>query len=139
MSTLTGWDVPAGRWVALRWTSVWEDQVALRPILDTSAARVVTRDARVGARRAIVQRGAVGRWDLRDLGAAHLHGSAHLAVRTREGDVGAGVVAGDVIVVGGYGAEEGAVLEQAVGIILEVQSASTTLVVRGGRGVQMEG
>ena len=78
--------------------------------------------------------------DLRDLGAAHLHGSAHLAVRTREGDVGGGVVAVDVIVLGGYGAEEGAVLEQAVGTSTEVQSASTiALVVRGGRGVQMEG
>ena len=124
MSTLTGWDVPAGRWVALRWTSVWEDQVALRLILDTSAARVVTRDACVGARRAIVQRGAGGGWDLRDLGAAHLHGSAHLAVRTREGDVGGGVAADDVIVVGRYGAEEGAVLEQAVGRRGKVQSAS---------------
>ena len=86
-------------------------------------------------------------WDLRDLGAAHLHGSAHLAVRTREGDVGGGVVAGDVIVLGGYGAEEGAVLEQAVGRAQlgtrpEVQSASITilaLAVRGGRGVQMKG
>ena len=86
-----------------------------------------------------------GGWDLRDLGAAHLHGSAHLAVRTREGDVGGGVGAGDVI--GGVWVErwveefeEGAVLEQAVGIRAEVQSASTTgLVVRGGRGVQMEG
>jgi hypothetical protein len=69
-----------------------------------------------------------------------LHGSAHLAVRTREGDVGAGIVAGDVIVLGGYGAEEGAVLEQAVGIRVEVQSASTiALVVKGGRGGQMEG
>jgi hypothetical protein len=77
--------------------------------------------------------------DLRDLGAAHLHGSAHLAVRAREGDVGVGVVAGDVIVLGGYGAEEGAVLEQAVGTRAEVESASSnTLVVRGGRGVQME-
>ena len=79
-------------------------------------------------------------WDLRDLGAAHLHGSAHLAVRTREGDVGGGVAAGDVIVLWRYGAEEGAVLEQAVGVRVEVQSASTNaLVVRGGRGVQMEG
>jgi hypothetical protein len=68
-----------------------------------------------------------------------LHGSAHLAVRTREGDVGGGVGAGDVIVLGGYGAEEGAVLEQAVGTRVEVQSASIALVVRGGRGVQMEG
>ena len=126
--------------MALWWTSVWEDQVALRLILDTSAPRVVTRDACVGARRAIVQRGAGGGWELRDLGAAHLHGSADLAVRTREGDVGGGVVAGDVIVLGRYGAEEGAVLEQAVGIRGEVQSASSiALVVRGGRGVQMEG
>jgi hypothetical protein len=80
-------------------------------------------------------------WDLRDLGAAHLHGSAHLAVRTREGDVGGGVVADDVIVLGRYSAEEGAVLEQAVGIRVDPQSASSTLalVVRGGRGVQMEG
>ena len=85
-------------------------------------------------------RGAGGGWELCDLGAAHLHGSAHLAVRTREGDVGGGAVAGDVIVVGGYGAEEGAVLEQAVGTRVEEQSASTMgLEVRGGRGVQMEG
>ena len=133
MSTLTGWDVPAGRWVALRWTSVWEDQVALRLILDTNAARVVTRDACVGARRAIVQCGAGGGWDLRDLGAAHLHGSAHLTVRTREGDVGGGVEADDVIVVGRYGAEEGAVLEQAVGTRVEEQSASSI-----ARGVSIE-
>ena len=87
-----------------------------------------------------ISSGAGGGWDLRDLGAAHLHGSAHLAVRTREGDVGGGVGAGDVIVVRGYGAEEGAVLEQAVGIRVEVQSASTSaLLVRGGRGGQMEG
>ena len=36
-------------------------------------------------------------WELRDLGAAHLHRSAHLAVCTREGDVGGGVTAEDVI------------------------------------------
>jgi hypothetical protein len=71
---------------------------------------------------------------LRDLGAAHLHGSAHLAVRTREGDVGGGVGTGDVIVLWRYGAEEGAVLEQAGGLRIEVQSASSLLVVRGGGG-----
>ena len=76
--------------------------------------------------------GACEGWDLRDLGAAHLHGSAHLAVRTREGDVGGGVPAGEVIVVWRHGAEEGAVLEQAVGTRPEEQSASSTdLVVRG--------
>jgi hypothetical protein len=85
----------------------------------------------VGARRAIVQRGAGGGWDLRDLGAAHLHGSAHLAVRTREGDVGV-VVAVYVMAAPSwwrrYGAEEGAVLEQA-GTRLEEQSASTIALV----------
>jgi hypothetical protein len=81
-------------------------------------------------------------WGCCDLGAAHLHGSSHLAVRTREGDVGGGVGAGDVI--GGVWVErwveefeEGAVLEQAVGIIPEEQSASSTLLMRGVRGVQM--
>ena len=79
--------------------------------------------------------------DLRDLGAAHLHGSARLAVRAREGDIGAVVVGAwqdlagirsvDVIVVWRYGAEEGAVLEQAVGIMPEVQSASSILAICG--------
>jgi hypothetical protein len=84
---------------------------------------------------AVLRGGGAGEgWELCDLGAAHLHGSAHLAVRTREGDVGGGVVAGDVIVVWRYGAEEGAVLEQAVGIRAEVHSASFILVVLEGGG-----
>jgi hypothetical protein len=40
---------------------------------------------------------AVEGWELRDLGAAHLHGSAHLAVRTREGEGGVGAVVCGVV------------------------------------------
>jgi hypothetical protein len=85
----------------------------------------------IGALESICQQGrrgwcgAGGDWELRVLGTAHSHGSAHLAVRTREYDVGGSVVAGNVILVWRYGAEEGAVLEQAVGVRREEQSASS--------------
>jgi hypothetical protein len=58
-------------------------------------------------------------WALRNLGAAHLHGSVHLAVRTRKSEIGGGDMAGDVIVLWEYGTEEGAVVEQTVRIRVE--------------------